>query len=136
MGCGQSNDEWKCVELLGQEQADAAFAKHWSSWITHEDIINISALGLNVVRIPVGFWIKEDLVQEGEFYPRGGLQYLDQLVGYAADSGLFVIIDLHGGPGSQITNQQFTGHVSIQRGDQDFPLTILSEGRYTWLLYI
>lgn len=112
MGCGESNDEWKCVELLGQDLADAAFAKHWSTWITQEDIVDISALGLNVIRIPIGFWMREDLVQEGEYYPRGALQYLDQLVDYAADAGLHVIIDLHGGPGSQIPNQQFTGHVS------------------------
>jgi hypothetical protein len=26
---------------------------------------------------------------------------------------LYVIMDLHGGPGSQTPNQQFTGHVSI-----------------------
>lgn len=112
MGCGDSNDEWQCVQLLGQEQADAAFAQHWSTWITQDDIARIANLGLNVVRIPVGFWMREDLVQAGEFYPRGALRYLDQLVGYAAEAGLFIIIDLHGGPGSQYPNQQFTGHVS------------------------
>jgi aryl-phospho-beta-D-glucosidase BglC (GH1 family) len=111
MGCGGLNDEWSCVQSLGQDAADAAFQKHWDSWITQDDITQIKSLGLNTVRIPVGFWIREDLVQEGEFFPRGGIQYLDRLVGWCNDAGIYVIMDLHGGPGAQFPNQQYTGHV-------------------------
>lgn len=112
MGCGGLNDEWSCVQKLGQDAADAAFQKHWDTWITQDDISQIKSLGLNTVRIPVGFWIREDLVQEGEFFPRGGIQYLDRLVGWCNDAGIYVIMDLHGGPGAQFPNQQYTGHVS------------------------
>lgn len=114
MGCGELEDEWSCVQKLGQESADAAFARHWDTWISQADIMKIANLGLNVIRIPVGFWIKEDLVGAWEYYPRGGLSYLDRLVDWAADAGLKVIIDLHGGPGSQSQNQSFTGHVSTE----------------------
>ncbi|KAI6084141.1 glycoside hydrolase family 5 protein [Hypoxylon rubiginosum] len=110
MGCGSTNDEWQCVKALGQDAADAAFKKHWDSWTTQDDITQIKSLGLNTVRIPVGFWLKEDLVYDSEYYPRGGLAYLDRLVGWCADAGLYVIMDLHGGPGVQTPNQQFTGH--------------------------
>jgi glucan endo-1,6-beta-glucosidase len=134
MGCGNANDEWQCVQALGQEAADAAFAKHWDSWVTEDDISQIASLGLNTIRIPVGFWIKEDLVQDGEYYPRGGLEYLDRLVGQAKDAGLYVIMDLHGGPGSQFPNQQYTGHVR-----HFFCFTSLSNCligcRYSWLLH-
>ncbi|KAI2602107.1 glycoside hydrolase family 5 protein [Hypoxylon sp. NC1633] len=110
MGCGSANDEWQCVQALGQDAADAAFKKHWDSWTTQDDISQIKSLGLNSVRVPVGFWIREDLVNEGEHFPRGGLEYLDRLVGWCADAGIYVIMDLHGGPGAQIPNQQYTGH--------------------------
>lgn len=110
MGCGSANDEWQCVNALGQDAADAAFKKHWDSWTTKDDISQIKSLGLNTVRIPVGFWLKEDLVYDGEYYPRGALQYLDRLVGWCADAGIYVIMDVHGGPGVQTPNQQFTGH--------------------------
>uniref|UniRef100_A0A8H7K9G3 glucan 1,3-beta-glucosidase n=1 Tax=Bionectria ochroleuca TaxID=29856 RepID=A0A8H7K9G3_BIOOC len=110
MGCANTNDEWACVKKLGQDAADAAFKKHWDTWITQAEIKEIASLGLNTVRIPVGFWIKEDLVKQGEYYPRGGLAYLDRLVGWCREAGLYVIMDLHGGPGSQYPNQQFTGH--------------------------
>ncbi|KAI1153177.1 glycoside hydrolase family 5 protein [Nemania diffusa] len=110
MGCKGYYDEWSCVQALGQEAADAAFDTHWKSWVTQDDITEIASYGLNTIRIPVGFWIKEDLVLSDEYYPRGGLKYLDRLVGWAGDAGLYVIIDLHGGPGSQSPNEEFTGH--------------------------
>ncbi|KAI1743351.1 glycoside hydrolase family 5 protein [Xylaria scruposa] len=116
MGCKGFYDEWSCVESLGQEAADAAFEKHWKSWIAEDDIVQIASYGLNAIRIPVGFWIKEDLVQSDEYYPRGGLKYLDRVVGWAGDAGLYVIIDLHGGPGSQSPNEEFTGHGTANPG--------------------
>ncbi|RMZ83044.1 hypothetical protein DV738_g1316, partial [Chaetothyriales sp. CBS 135597] len=111
MGCASKADEWSCVEYLGQETADSAFATHWDTWITQDDIQQIVSYGLNTVRVPIGFWIKEDLVQEDEYYPRGGLQYLDRLMGWCSDAGLYVILDLHAGAGVQAVEQQFTGHV-------------------------
>ncbi|KAI0856991.1 glycoside hydrolase family 5 protein [Xylaria cubensis] len=116
MGCKGFYDEWSCVKSLGQKAADAAFERHWKSWITEDDIVQIGSYGLNTVRIPVGFWIKEDLVRSDEYYPRGGLKYLDRVVGWAGDAGLYVIIDLHGGPGSQSPNEEFTGHSTANPG--------------------
>ncbi|OAQ83594.1 endo-beta- - protein [Purpureocillium lilacinum] len=116
MGCGGLNDEWSCVEKLGQDAADAAFKKHWDSWTTQDDVKQMASLKLNTVRIPVGFWLREDLVQDGEHFPRGGIEYLDRLVGWCKDAGLYVIMDLHGGPGAQFPNQQYTGHGVSQPG--------------------
>ncbi|KAI1298787.1 glycoside hydrolase family 5 protein [Xylaria venustula] len=116
MGCKGYYDEWSCVEALGQDVADAAWATHWKSWITESDITQIASYGLNTIRVPVGFWIKEDLVYDDEYYPRGGLQYLDRLMGWASDAGLYVIMDLHGGPGSQSPNEEFTGHGTANPG--------------------
>lgn len=112
IGCDGNNDEWTCVEALGQDAADKAFRGHWDTWTTQEDIQQIADLKLNTIRIPVGFWLREELVSDDEHYPRGGLEYLDRLVRWAKDAGLYVIMDLHGGPGAQYPNQQYTGHVS------------------------
>ncbi|KAI0169306.1 glycoside hydrolase superfamily [Hypoxylon sp. FL1284] len=95
---------------LGQDAADKAIKKHWDSWTTQDDISQIKKLGLNTVRSPVGFWLWEDLVKDGEYYPRGGLEYLDSLIGWCADAELYVIMDLHGGSGAQLPKQQYTGH--------------------------
>ncbi|KAI0870857.1 glycoside hydrolase superfamily [Hypoxylon argillaceum] len=100
-----------CVQRLGQDAADAAFQTHWQTWITADDLNEIKSYGLNTVRIPVGFWINEELVNDGEYYPKGGLEYLDYIVGNCTELGLYVIMDLHGGPGSQYPGQPYTGHV-------------------------
>jgi aryl-phospho-beta-D-glucosidase BglC (GH1 family) len=113
MGCGDAKSEWDCVSALGQDNANAAFAKHWDTFITNDDFNAMTEYNLNTVRIPVGHWIVEETIVQGENWPRGGMKYLDKVVGMAKDAGMSVILDLHGAPGGQVANNAFTGHVSI-----------------------
>jgi hypothetical protein len=114
MGCDGTKSEFDCMVKLGQDAGNAAFAKHWDSWITEEDLDQMKELGVNTVRVPVGYWIvEENVYKDSEHFPQGGLAKLDRLAGWAADRGLYVILDLHGGPGAQEANQPFTGQVSL-----------------------
>lgn len=63
-----------------------------------EDFQKISKAGFNVVRIPVGYWAFLEIEIE---YVSGAAPYLDKAIEWARESGLKVIIDLHGAPGSQ-----------------------------------
>ncbi|OOO07157.1 glycoside hydrolase family 5 [Aspergillus oryzae] len=102
LGCEGQESEFDCVMKLGQDAANKAFAKHWDSWITKEDIKEIRSYGLNTIRIPVGYWMNEDLIyHDSEYFPHGGFAYLEKLCGWASDAGLYIIIDLHGAPGAQ-----------------------------------
>jgi aryl-phospho-beta-D-glucosidase BglC (GH1 family) len=113
MGCGPYKSEFDCVAALGQDAANAAFANHWNTWITRADIQEMLSYGLNTIRIPVGYWIREDIVYaDSEHFPKGGLQYLERLCGWASDAGFYIIIDLHGAPGAQVAQNPFTGQVS------------------------
>lgn len=110
MGCGNTQSEFDCVSMLGQAAANTAWAKHWSTWTTQDDITQMQSYGLNAIRIPVGYWIREDLVySDSEHFPQGGLQYLEQICGWASDAGLYIIIDLHGAPGAQVAGNSDTG---------------------------
>ena len=112
MGCGDTASEFDCVSKLGQAQANTAWAKHWSTWITEDDISRMKSYGLNTIRIPVGYWIREDLVDsDSEHFPQGGLQYLERICGWASDAGFYIIIDLHGAPGAQVAGNADTGQV-------------------------
>ena len=103
MGCGNTGCEFDCVKSLGQEAADKAFQNHWGSWITHDDIIEMVSYGINTIRVPVGYWMYEDLVnRRSEYFPKGGLRYLKRICGWASDAGLYIIMDLHGAPGAQV----------------------------------
>lgn len=113
MGCGGQKSEFDCVVHLGQAQANAVFQNHWNTWITREDIQKIHDYGLNTIRIPVGYWMLESLpYSDSEHFPQGGFGYLQRVCGWAADLGLYVMIDLHGAPGAQIKENSFTGQVS------------------------
>jgi hypothetical protein len=94
MGCGSTPSERECTAMLGQSTANAAFQAHWASWINETDIGAMSSYGLNTIRIPIGYWINEDLVYPGETFPQGGLEYLENICNLAANYGFYVIIDL------------------------------------------
>jgi glucan endo-1,6-beta-glucosidase len=68
------------------DTADRLFQEHWETWFTQDDVDKLQAYGINTVRIPLGFWIVEALVdRKTEFYPRGGLL---QLVRSISDGSL------------------------------------------------
>ncbi|OJJ50597.1 hypothetical protein ASPZODRAFT_56556 [Penicilliopsis zonata CBS 506.65] len=110
IGCGTQYCETNCVREMGQDAANAAFAIHWDSWITREDIREIASYGLNTIRVPIGFWMLEDIVDPStEAFPQGGFPYLERFCGWASDAGLYIILDLHGATGAQVTENPDTG---------------------------
>lgn len=89
---------------------DAIFNKHWSTWFTQDDVNKLASLGINTVRIPLGYWIIEPLVDRvTEFYPRGGIKQLKRGLKQLKAAGIRAILDHHALPGVQTPNQQFTG---------------------------
>ena len=122
-----------CVTLLGQESADAAFANHWNSWITQSDIKKMASYSLNTIRIPLGYWyvtlqprpifarnkancnsrIFEGIKYDSEHFPEGALNYLGDIVEWAADEGFYIVLNLHGAPFAQDAKQPFTGGYQI-----------------------
>lgn len=113
MGCGEAKAESECVLKLGQTAANSAFQSHWSQWITEDDISTMASYGLNTIRIPVGYWMDETLVNhDTEHFPQGGFKYLEKVCGWASDQGFYITIDLHGAPGAQRAQKPSPGQVS------------------------
>ncbi|KAH8194410.1 hypothetical protein TruAng_011429 [Truncatella angustata] len=54
--------------------------------------------------------MNENLVKDGEYFPKGGLEYLLKICGWAAERNIYVVLDQHGAPGAQASNNAFTGH--------------------------
>ena len=93
--CRQS--EWSLATYLGREKTNSVFKQRkyhifdvqslcrdtllgtvdWESWLTQEDVNGMVSAGLNSIRIPLGFWIVEDIVDKTqEPYAEGGLDEL------------------------------------------------------------
>lgn len=74
---------------------------YWSCFFTEEDFRIIKEdLGMNTIRLPFYYLniLNEDLTRRSE---AEAFEYLDWFVDQAAKHGLYVILDLHGAPGSQ-----------------------------------
>ncbi|KAI3402439.1 hypothetical protein KGF56_004847 [Candida oxycetoniae] len=92
-------DEYHLTKQLGKKVAQLIMEQHWSSWYTEADFKDISLLGINVVRIPIGYWAFQLLPDDP--YVQGQVKYFDLALQWARKYNLKVWVDLHGAPGSQ-----------------------------------
>lgn len=88
--------------------ATATLKAHWSSWYTQADFDAMASHGLNVVRIPIGWWyFAEDAGLSSAPYiipaerTSDSAHPITSVIKMAQKAGLSVIIDLHGAPSSQ-----------------------------------
>lgn len=93
-------DEYHFCEALGHDLAQERLEQHWGSWFTEQDFANIASAGLNLVRIPIGYWAFKTLDTD-PYVTSKQEYYLDQAIGWARNNGLKVWVDLHGAAGSQ-----------------------------------
>jgi aryl-phospho-beta-D-glucosidase BglC (GH1 family) len=86
------------------------------AWVTDADFDRIAALDLNHVRIPILHTIVDE---------PGGLDYLRKAVRRANARGLYVVLDMHGMPGSQSadhhtgregSNRFFSDPANVEKG--------------------
>lgn len=105
--------EWSLARKLGQKRANEAFLKHWQSWFTQSHITKLKQLKLDHVRIPMGFWIVEELVEPpAELYAQGGWMELKRGLRQLHEAGFHVTLDMHALPGVSASNQMFAGNVT------------------------
>uniref|UniRef100_H3G7W1 glucan 1,3-beta-glucosidase n=2 Tax=Phytophthora ramorum TaxID=164328 RepID=H3G7W1_PHYRM len=81
---------------------------HHSTFINESDIAEIAAVGINTVRVPIGYWIvgfdhnDPSGKAEWEVYTNGTLKYLDALVtDWAKKYNVAVLLSIHAAKGSQ-----------------------------------
>jgi len=91
----------------GISNATAYMEQHWDTWITEADFIKMASMGINTVRIPVGYWSAGpyfttnspfDTYSDVYYY---SWRYVARAINWAAKYDIGVLIDLHGAYGSQ-----------------------------------
>lgn len=109
-------DEYTLCQNLGQQGCLDVLQPHWNSWITQADFQKIASIGLNHVRIPLGYW--SVIPNEGDPYVQGAYEVLGQALDWAQDAGLKVMIDIHGAQGSQngFDNSGHRGAIDFGQG--------------------
>lgn len=94
------NDETDFCTDLPEAEKRARLKVHRDTFITYEDIRNIKAYGMNLIRIPVPHFIFGDDPAWCEPYV-GCIGYLDELFEWCRELNLKILIDLHTVPDSQ-----------------------------------
>jgi glucan 1,3-beta-glucosidase len=93
-------DEYGLCAKLGPKEAAATLEKHYSTFITEDDVKAIAAAGLDHIRIPFSYWAVKTFGDDP--YVSGvSWRYLLRGIEWARKHGLRVKLDLHGVPGSQ-----------------------------------
>lgn len=78
-----------------------------SNYITAPDISFLGAHGFNSVRVPLHFRLFYHVTNSAANYPTNGydidtgFSYLDNLLGWCSESGVYLIPDMHGPPGGK-----------------------------------
>ncbi|KAF2862603.1 glycoside hydrolase family 5 protein [Piedraia hortae CBS 480.64] len=110
-------DEYTFCQTLGKDEAKRRLEEHWSSFITEDDFRQISAAGLNLVRMSLGYWSISPL--DGDPYVQGAYDYVGKALDWASNHNLKVMIDLHGAPDSQngFDNSGKRGGIGWMQGD-------------------
>jgi len=105
-GLDATDETTWCAEL--GPQAAPRLRTHWDSFITRDDFAWLAGVGVNAVRIPLGHWIfgppypyHSKYGANAHPFVEGGIEVLDRAMGWAAEFGLAVVLDLHAAPGCQ-----------------------------------
>lgn len=92
-----AKDEYGLCKELGAEKSKELLERHRDVFITEEHIKRLAELGLNTLRLPVGYW----LFGNEPPYVDGCKQYVDRCFDWAEKYNLKIILDIHAAPGSQ-----------------------------------
>ncbi|TBU45740.1 glycoside hydrolase [Dichomitus squalens] len=89
------------------EGARAVLERHWDTFVNDTDFQYLADIGINTVRLPIGYWTLGPDFCQGTPYENVSTVYQNswsrvvRAINTAAQYGIGVLIDLHGAPGSQ-----------------------------------
>lgn len=119
-----ADDEVWMNRVMDQTEKEALLEKHRDTYITEKDVKQVAEWGLNLIRLPVPFFLF------GDRKPYiGCVEYVDKVFDWAEKYGMQILLDLHTVPGSQngYDNGGITGVCKWCKnpGEVEFALTVL-----------
>ncbi|KAK4521063.1 uncharacterized protein ATC70_004053 [Mucor velutinosus] len=131
-------DDWESEldfleACMTEEQAREALEDHWSSVVSEKDFEYLASIGINSVRVPIGYWIVGAFAntpfKKYEYVYQSAWKWLLRLISKAAKHNIGVLVDLHGAPGGQ-NNQSHSGTSThktqfFKNSNQELTLIIL-----------
>lgn len=103
--CEEVPSEWHLSRALRERDALHLIDHFRDAFISVHDFRAIKAAGLNSVRLPIPHWL---VAPSAPYHTGRGLGHVDDAVRWAEETGLKLVLDLHGTPGGQ-SGAQTTG---------------------------
>ena len=88
-------------ELVGPAVTNDFWKKYLNTYITKEDIHYLKTTGLNSIRIPFNYRLFTNESYMGDNDSARGFVYLDKVIQWCKEEGLYVLLDMHCAPGGQ-----------------------------------
>ncbi len=110
---------------FGADEADRLIGLHRDNWIIQRDFDMIASAGFNCVRVPIHFSVLESAPFT---YDEAGFGRIRSVLEMAEQSGLYVILDMHGAPGGQSLDQP-SGDATAN----DLWTDPVAQERFAWL---
>jgi len=86
-------------EMVGPDSLEAFWDTYLENYITHDDIRYLKSIGCNHLRVPFHYRLFTDDLYMGK--RNAGFKYLDRVVAWCREEGLYVLLDMHCAPGGQ-----------------------------------
>ncbi len=102
-GIMQMPDDWQIRQALG-DRAKAVMETFQNAYIQDVDLDSIMKMGANFIRLPIYYRDIRDIDQQTGQWVEGSdydFRTLDRIINLCGDRGIWVLLDLHGVPGSQ-----------------------------------
>ncbi len=111
---GDVSDQMEIIQTLttrfGADAAATLIDVYEDNYWTEKDFDNCKAIGMNCIRLPL--WYRNLVDANGNLLPNA-FEKIDWFINEAGERGLYVIVDMHGAPGSQ----NGSDHSGVDGGD-------------------
>lgn len=103
-------DDWESEldfleACMTEDQAKEALEDHWSSVVSDKDFEYLASIGINSVRVPIGYWIVGTFAnapfKKYDYVYQSAWKWFLHLISKAAKHNIGVLVDLHGAPGKR-----------------------------------
>mmetsp|Transcript_19787 Transcript_19787/g.63636 ORF Transcript_19787/g.63636 Transcript_19787/m.63636 type:complete len:746 (-) Transcript_19787:112-2349(-) len=88
-------DSYSFCSVLGPKEGNLQLRRHWKTWVTRDHVRRLAELGVNSLRVPVGDWMFGASYGPYVGCTEGSLVALDELLVWAAEFDLKVLLDVH-----------------------------------------
>ncbi|KAF9264776.1 glycoside hydrolase family 5 protein, partial [Marasmius fiardii PR-910] len=95
------------IDVASGSNAQTILENHWDTFITQSDFYYLASIGINTVRLPIGYWslgpvfCQDTPFQKVSQVYGGSWDRVLNSIKMAENAGLGILVDLHGAVGSQ-----------------------------------